>query len=86
MRTLLGDNGTVEVAIVDRGEGVAVDEEAELFEPFYTTKEAGMGMGLSISRSIVRAHGGRVWFTRNADRGTTFHFTLPAEKDQGDAG
>ena len=86
LRTLRGDNGTVEVAIVDRGEGLAVDEEAELFEPFYTTKEAGMGMGLSISRSIVRAHGGHVWFTRNPDRGTTFHFTLPAENDQGNAG
>ena len=81
LRTLRGDNGAVEVAIIDRGVGLTGDEEAELFEPFYTTKEAGMGMGLSISRSIVRAHGGRVWFTRNADRGTTFHFTLPAEDD-----
>ena len=81
LRTLAGDNGNVEVAIVDRGKGLAVEEEVELFEPFYTTKESGMGMGLSISRSIVRAHGGRVWFTRNQDRGTTFHFTLPAEND-----
>ena len=86
LRTLRGDDGTVEVAIVDRGEGLAIDEAAELFEPFYTTKESGMGMGLSISRSIVRAHGGDVWFTRNPDRGTTFHFTLPVESDQGDAG
>ena len=76
LRTLRGDNGTVEVAIVDRGEGVAVDEEAELFEPFYTTMEAGMGMGLSISRSIVRAHGGRVWFTRK--RGPRYYFPLHA--------
>ena len=53
-----------------------------LFEPFVTSKEQGMGMGLSISRSIVDAHGGRLWLAPNRDRGCTFLFTLPLSQEQ----
>jgi signal transduction histidine kinase len=65
------------VAVTDHGCGLGEGAEARLFEPFFTTKENGIGMGLAISRSIVSAHRGRMWFTRNPDRGTTFHFTVP---------
>lgn len=70
-------NGIV-VAVRDRGVGIEADRADELFKPFYTTKASGMGMGLSICRSIVEAHGGEARATRNADVGATFQFTLPA--------
>lgn len=79
VRTADGDDG-VTCSVVDGGVGITEDEGESLFTPFYTTKESGMGMGLSISRTIIRAHGGKVWFTRNPDRGTTFHFRLPASE------
>jgi PAS domain S-box-containing protein len=75
--TRRGDDGSIEVAVTDHGCGLGEGAEARLFEPFFTTKENGIGMGLAISRSIVSAHRGRMWFTRNPDRGTTFHFTVP---------
>jgi C4-dicarboxylate-specific signal transduction histidine kinase len=76
VRTEERDN-FVEVSVCDRGTGITKVHEKHLFEPFFTTKVAGMGMGLSISHSIVSAHGGRFWFTRNPERGVTFHFSLP---------
>ena len=60
-----------------RDHGVGVTDPTLIFEPFFTTKASGMGMGLSISRSIIEAHGGRVWATANEDAGMTFSFTLP---------
>jgi C4-dicarboxylate-specific signal transduction histidine kinase len=66
------------VAVEDSGVGVAPERLDRLFEPFYTTKPAGLGMGLSISRSLVQAHGGRLSATRNAGHGTTFQLFLPA--------
>jgi len=69
-------NGVL-VGVTDAGGGIARKNLGRLFEAFYTTKPSGLGLGLSISRSIVQAHGGRLWATRNADHGLTFHFTVP---------
>jgi signal transduction histidine kinase len=66
------------VGVEDGGVGFREPQAARLFEAFYTTKPGGLGMGLSISRSIIEAHGGRLWATANADHGATFHFALPA--------
>jgi len=70
--------GTVEVSVRDHGTGLTSNELARIFQPFYTTKREGLGMGLPISRSIIEAHGGRLWAENNADRGATFHFTVLA--------
>lgn len=75
--TRLADNTTAEVSVSDTGPGLAVKVQAQLFQPFITTKEKGMGLGLSICRSIIDAHGGRLWATPNPDRGVKFQFTLP---------
>jgi C4-dicarboxylate-specific signal transduction histidine kinase len=71
--------GGVEVSVIDRGPGIPEDRQPRLFEPFFTTKPQGLGLGLSISRSIVTAHGGRLWSTNNPYRGATFHVALPHE-------
>jgi signal transduction histidine kinase len=70
-----GDN-TVEVEVIDRGRGIDPQLEGNLFTPFFSTKSHGMGLGLHICRSIVEAHGGHVWVSRNAGHGLTFHFSL----------
>lgn len=69
--------GSVEVAVQDSGPGIAEHEMDKVFDPFFTTKVDGMGMGLSISRSIIEAHDGRLYVRPNTDRGVTFGFTLP---------
>jgi len=56
---------------------LASDNLERVFDPFYTTKPSGLGMGLSICRSIIEAHAGRLWVTPNLPRGATFHFTVP---------
>ncbi len=71
------DGPWVIVAVEDAGVGFGQDEAARLFEAFYTTKPGGLGMGLSISRSIIDSHKGRLWATANPDHGATFHFALP---------
>jgi PAS domain S-box-containing protein len=73
------ENGssTVIVSVTDRGCSIPDKKIEEIFEPFFTTKEKGMGLGLSVCRTIIDAHRGKLWATNNADRGTTFHFTLP---------
>jgi two-component system sensor kinase FixL len=77
--------GMLDVSVTDTGKGIEVEELNQVFEPFYTTKQSGMGLGLSISRSIVEAHGGRLDAVRNAQTGMTFHFTLPIAADGGKA-
>jgi signal transduction histidine kinase len=71
----------VRIAVSDSGPGLPPESLTQLFEAFYTTKLGGMGMGLSICRSIVEAHGGRVWATANEPRGAIFQFTLPCERE-----
>ena len=71
------ESGSVLIAVRDSGPGLDATELQRVFEPFYTTKSQGMGMGLAISRSIVEAHHGRLWATANAPRGAVFQFTLP---------
>ncbi len=80
LRTTDAGTDGISCSVVDHGAGLDEEQEEGLFTPFYTTKEAGMGMGLPISRTIVRAHGGKLWFTHNPDRGMTFHFSLPVEE------
>ncbi|MDA9434080.1 sensor protein FixL [Bradyrhizobium sp. CCBAU 51627] len=71
-------DGMIEVEVSDTGSGFQSDVIPNLFQTFFTTKETGMGVGLSISRSIIEAHGGRMWAESNASGGATFRFTLPA--------
>jgi C4-dicarboxylate-specific signal transduction histidine kinase len=70
------------VTVRDLGPGLNPEIFDQLFDPFYTTKAAGMGMGLSISRTIVEAHGGRLWATANSPKGAVFQFTLPWDQDE----
>jgi signal transduction histidine kinase len=70
-------HGMIRVAVADSGLGLATGDPDRVFEPFYTTKREGLGMGLSICRSIIRAHGGDLWAENNDEGGATFYFTLP---------
>ncbi|MGH7347801.1 MAG: ATP-binding protein, partial [Candidatus Rokuibacteriota bacterium] len=72
--------GSIEISVADTGAGVAGSELERMFEPFVSSKAEGLGMGLSINRSIVEAHGGHIVATRNADRGLTLHVTLPTAR------
>ncbi|HZD89099.1 MAG TPA: ATP-binding protein, partial [Pseudolabrys sp.] len=76
-----------EVSVADTGSGIQPEVAEQLFTPFVTTKRQGMGVGLSISRTIVEAHGGKIWVEPNPGGGTIFHFTLAAvnEGDVDDA-
>jgi signal transduction histidine kinase len=71
-------NGDVMVSVADTGVGLSAPHADEIFNAFFTTKINGTGMGLSISRSIVQSHGGRLWATGNSGPGVTLHFTVPA--------
>jgi two-component system sensor kinase FixL len=82
LKTRRTDNGAIQVAIRDYGPGIEKENLNRIFQPFFTTKGAGLGMGLSISRSIIEAHGGRLWAENNPDRGATFFFELPVISNQ----
>jgi PAS domain S-box-containing protein len=75
IRSRRDGTSNIHVEVCDRG--IGLQDTEKVFEPFFTTKGSGMGMGLAICRSIIEAHQGRLWATRNDDRGTTFRFTLP---------
>jgi PAS domain S-box-containing protein len=79
VRTALTDDGNIEISVSDTGPGLPPRLAAKLFEPFFSTKPDGVGLGLAISRTIVETHGGRIWITPNPDRGVTFRFTVPAQ-------
>lgn len=82
MITASAEQGFVTVSVEDTGSGVSETLAPQLFQPFITSKQTGMGIGLSICRTIVEAHGGRIWFEPGSDGGTIFRFTLPlAEVD-----
>jgi two-component system sensor kinase FixL len=70
-------DGSVHISFTDLGPGFRAEDYEKLFQPFYTTKPQGLGLGLSISRSIVTAHGGRLWGTSSPGHGATFHISLP---------
>jgi NO-binding membrane sensor protein with MHYT domain len=77
IRSQLHEDGQVLVAVLDSGIGINSETAERLFSAFFTTKPSGMGMGLSISRSIIRAHGGKLWASPNPDHGAAFQFTVP---------
>jgi two-component system sensor kinase FixL len=82
IRTRSSTGGLVELAVTDLGHGIEPEKLPRLFEAFYTTKPNGMGMGLSISRTIIEAHHGRISAENNAAGGETFRVTLPVSGER----
>lgn len=78
--TAAADCSSVIVTIADLGHGLPQEALERLFEPFFTTKPSGLGLGLSICRSIIEAHGGRSWVSANVPRGAIFHFAVPTHR------
>jgi signal transduction histidine kinase len=70
-------NRELVISVTDNGVGLPPQQPDRIFDAFFTTKSQGIGLGLRISRTIVEAHGGRLWATDNPPRGASFHFTLP---------
>lgn len=77
------DGEMIRISVIDTGSGLPSEQMSRLFEAFATTKADGLGLGLSISRTIVEAHGGRIWAEAGAPSGSIFHFTLPAARPEG---
>jgi signal transduction histidine kinase len=71
----------IRVSVTDTGVGLPLQQADQIFKAFFTTKVHGTGMGLSISRSIVESHGGRLWAAHNVPRGASFHVALPAKAE-----
>jgi signal transduction histidine kinase len=82
IRSRQDETQQVLVSVTDCGVGISVEDADRLFNPFFTTKSSGMGMGLSICRSIMEAHGGRLWATANVPHGATFHLVLPVHEEE----
>ncbi len=81
IRSALQGSDEMLVVVRDSGVGIAAKDEKRMFDAFFTTKDQGMGMGLSISHSIIEAHGGRLWASANSDYGATLQFTLPVNRE-----
>jgi signal transduction histidine kinase len=79
VRTARGEDGSVIASVSDRGRGIPAQDLERIFEPFVTTKSNGMGLGLSVCRTIVDAHGGRIWAVNNAASGVTVSVALPPQ-------
>jgi signal transduction histidine kinase len=77
VRTELADGASVRFSVSDCGTGVDPEKLEQVFEPFFSTKAHGLGLGLSVCRTIISAHAGKLWAVNNPDRGATFGFTLP---------
>jgi C4-dicarboxylate-specific signal transduction histidine kinase len=77
IRTERNNSNEILLSVHDVGVGLGNQDPEDLFQPFFTTKSSGMGIGLSVSRSIIESHGGRLWAVPNVDRGSTFSFSLP---------
>jgi PAS domain S-box-containing protein len=82
IRSLRGEGGQLLISVSDTGVGLPPEQAEQIFNAFFSTKTQGTGMGLSISRSIIESHGGRLWATPNSGRGASFNFTLPAAEAQ----
>ena len=79
---LARDADMLRVVIADRGVGIAPEQQEQLFKPFFTTKDTGMGIGLNICRSIIEHHHGRMWVETNPGGGTRFYFTVPFSSEE----
>jgi signal transduction histidine kinase len=77
IKSLMAEGGQLLISVSDTGVGLPREQADQIFNAFFSTKAQGTGMGLSISRSIVESHGGRMWATSNSGGGATFNFTLP---------
>jgi signal transduction histidine kinase len=82
IKSLLAERGQLLISVSDTGVGLPPEQADQIFNAFFSTKAQGTGMGLSISRSIVESHGGRMWATPNSGRGATLNFTLPTAMAQ----
>src|ERR1700688_1806632 len=82
IRSRLDEQHQVLISVADCGVGIAAENANRLFDALFTTKAGGMGMGLSICRSIMEAHGGRLWATANVPYGATFHLVLPVHEEE----
>jgi C4-dicarboxylate-specific signal transduction histidine kinase len=84
IRSCVSKPNFVHVAVEDTGTGIDPSDHDHIFNPMFTTKERGMGIGLSICHSIIESHDGRIWVTRGSDKGSIFQFELPTNVDRGD--
>ncbi|MGZ8239302.1 MAG: sensor histidine kinase, partial [Methylobacter sp.] len=80
IQSQLTPNDSIQVRVKDNGPGLDKDQQQKVLTPFYTTKADGMGMGLSISRSLIEAHDGTLHFNSHPGKGTTFYFTIPIRR------